>query len=64
MPQEDPTMDTNKAGEAATRAADLADRFEAAGLLVAAASLRALALELEGVVVAQRPLRLPAWLRS
>jgi hypothetical protein len=57
-------LDTTKAALAATRAADLADRCEAAGMLVAASVLRMMALELEALIVAQRPPRLPTWLRS
>jgi hypothetical protein len=57
-------LDTTKVAVAATRAADLADRAEAAGLLVAASVLRAAARDLEEIVLVQRPPRLPRWLRS
>jgi hypothetical protein len=45
----------------ATRAADLADRCEAAGALVAAALLREVAQEVEEMIVRVAPPELPGW---
>jgi hypothetical protein len=57
-------LDTTKAALTATRAADPADRTEAAGLLVVASVLWVAARDLEEIVLVQRPPRLPAWLGS
>jgi hypothetical protein len=45
----------------ATRAADLADRTERAGALVAANILREVARDAEGVVIRTAPPELPGW---
>jgi hypothetical protein len=58
-----PNLDTTKVALAATRAADLADRAEVAGMLVVASVLRAAARDLEEILIAQQPPRLPRWLR-
>ena len=47
--------------ELAVRAADLADRCEAAGALVAAAMLRDVASEVEELIVRTAPPELPGW---
>jgi len=57
-------VDPAKAAVAATRAADLADRAEVAGMLVVASMLRAMARDLEEILIAQQPPPLPRWLRS
>jgi hypothetical protein len=46
---------------AATRAADLPDRAEAAGLLVVASVLRQAAPDAEDAVLAAEPPALPVW---
>jgi hypothetical protein len=48
--------------ELAVRAADLADRCEAAGCLVGAALLRGVAREVEDTLLEIAPPRLPGWL--
>jgi len=52
--------DTTRLAELTVRAADLADRVEAAGALVAAAVLRGIARDVEDLIIRTTP---PGWQR-
>jgi hypothetical protein len=53
--------DTTKLAELTTRAADLADRLEAAGYLSLAASVRLVVDEVETAILRAVPPELPGW---
>jgi hypothetical protein len=55
--------DTTRLAELTTRAADLADRVEAAGALVAASVLREVARDVEELIVKVAPPKVGGWQR-